>query len=360
MRTMMKWSLAGVAVAGAAGLAVSRFAYAETKLNGTGATFPAPLYQRWVAEYQKLHADVLIDYKGIGSGGGIKAITEKTIAFAGSDAPMSKDEIAKAGGADDLVQVPSCAGGVVPAYNVPGLKQDLNFTGEVLALIYMGKISKWNDPKIVAANPGVDLPDAAITPAYRTDGSGTNYVWTNYLATQSEDFKSTVGVGKQVQWPVGQGGKGNDGVAQAVQSTVGAIGYIEQNFADKNKIPYGSVKNKAGKFVKCTPQGVSAAGAGAVDQMNGTILAANIWDQPGDATYPIGSFTYLIVHKNLEGVNSEADAQALLDFLWWATHDGQKLAPDLDYAPLAEGVQKKVEAALKAVTFKGKALKVGG
>jgi phosphate transport system substrate-binding protein len=354
MRTSTKTALVATALLGA-GAAVA----AETRLQGGGATFPDPLYQKWVSEYQTAHPDVKIDYQAIGSGGGIKGITEKTFAFAGSDAPMNKGEIEKAGGPDALVQVPSCAGGVVPAYNVPGVKGELKFTGPVLAEIFMGTITKWNDPKLVALNADAGLPDLAITPAYRTDGSGTNFVWTNYLATQSEEFKSTIGTGKSVKWPIGQGGNGNKGVAAIVQSTGGALGYIEANFADNNKIPYGSVKNRSGKFVKASAATISAAGAGAVDQMKGAILAANIWDQPGDEAYPAASFTYLIVYKKLDSVKSKDAAKALMEFIWWAEHDGQKLAPDLGYAPLAKAVQDKVDQALSVVTFNGESLNVG-
>ena len=331
-------------------------ALAQVHLAGAGATFPQPLYERWIAEYGKAHPDVKVDYGGGGSGQGIKGILDKTIDFAGSDAPMGKAELEKAGGPDAIVEVPSCAGGVVPAYNVPGVK-DLKFTGEVLAGIYMGTISNWNDPKIKELNDGISLPDLAITPAWRTDGSGTNYVFTHYLATQSDDFKGSIGVGKQVKWPVGQGGKGNPGVAAIVQQTSGAIGYIEQNYADKNNIEYGLVKNKDGKFVKASPDAVSAAGAGAVDKMSGTTLAADIWNQSGESAYPISSFTYLIVYKDLNNVKSHDQAQALVDFLHWAIHDGQKLAPDLDYAPLAPAVVEKADAAIDAITFGGSPVK---
>lgn len=350
MKPLFKAAAAAVITLGAS------IVSAEVRLQGAGATFPQPLYERWVAEYQKLHPDVKIDYQGIGSGGGIKSITEKTVDFAGSDAPLSKTEIQGMGGDEKVVEVPSCAGGVVPAYNVPGVHAELKFSGPVLAEIYMGTVNKWNDPKLAQLNPGVNLPDSPITPAWRTDGSGTNFVFTNYLATQSPAFRNSIGTGKQVKWPIGQGGKGNQGVAQIVQQTSGSIGYLEQNYADKNNIPYGSVQNRSGKFIKASPQSVSLAGEGAVSQMKGHILHANIWDQPGPDAYPIASFTYLIVYKDLENIKSKEQAQALVDFLWWATHDGEKLAPELDYAPLSEGVQKKVEDGLKVVTYNGQSL----
>ena len=348
-------------IAAAAAVALgSAMACADVRLQGAGATFPQPLYERWVGEYQKLHSDVKIDYQGIGSGGGIKSITEKTVDFAGSDAPLSKKEIEALGGESKVVEVPSCSGGVVPAYKLPEVKEELKFTGPVLAEIYLGTISKWNDPKIAQLNPGVNLPDMPITPVWRTDGSGTNYVWTNYLATQSPEFRNSVGTGKQVKWPLGQGGKGNPGVAQVVEQTQGAIGYLEQNYADKNNIAYGAVQNKSGKFVKASPEAVSLSGEGAVSEMNGSVVHANIWDREGEGAYPIASFTYLIVYKDLDNVKSKEQAQALVDFMWWATHDGEKLAADLDYAPLSEGVQKKVEAALKMVTYKGQELSLPG
>lgn len=334
-------------------------ASADVRIEGAGATFPQPLYERWVSEYQKLHPDVKIDYQAIGSGGGIKAITEKTVDFAGSDAPLSKSEIGNLGGQDKVVEIPSCSGGVVPAYHLEGVDAELKFTGPVLAEIYLGMINKWNDPKIAQLNPGVNLPGLPITPVYRTDGSGTNYVFTNYLATQSSEFRNKVGVGKQVKWPLGQGGKGNPGVAQVVQQTNGGIGYLEQNFADKNHIAYGSVQNKSGQFVKASPETVSLAGEGAVAQMMGHVVHANIWNQPGANAYPIASFTYLIVYKDLDNVKSREQAQQLVHFLWWATHDGEKMAAELDYAPLSQGVQQKVDEALKAITYKGEALPGG-
>jgi phosphate transport system substrate-binding protein len=339
-----------IAAAALAGLSLK-----EVRIQGAGATFPAPFYFRLVAEYEKLHPDVKIDYQSIGSGGGIKAITDATVDFAGSDAPLSKAELEKLG-ADNVVQVPSCAGGVVPAYNIPGVKEDLKFTGEVLADIFMGRINKWNDARLVALNPDAKLPDLAITPAWRTDGSGTTFVWTNYLTTQSAEFTQTIGAGKQVKWPLGQGGKGNEGVAAILQQTNGAVGYVEQNYADKNKISYGSVRNKAGKFVKATPESVSEAAGAAAAAMSGEVLKANLWNQTGDGSYPIASFTYLIVYKDLKNVKSKEQAKGLFDFLTWATHDGQKFAAELDYAPLAPAVTKKVEEALAKIQYQGSAL----
>jgi phosphate transport system substrate-binding protein len=333
---------------------------ASVRLQGAGATFPAPYYKRLVAEYGQVNSNVEIDYQSIGSGGGIRAITDETVHFAASDAPMSDKEFEATGGADKLVEFPSCAGGVVPAYNLPGIDATLNFTGELLADIYMGKVTQWNDPAIVELNPDVELPDTPVTPAWRTDGSGTTFIFTNYLSTQSDDFVSSIGTGKQVQWPVGQGGKGNEGVTAVIQQTAGGIGYVEQSYADHNELAYGAVKNPDGNFVKASPETVSRAGAGAVGSMDGDILAANIWNQPGGDAYPIASFTYLIVYKDLHNLDDQETAQALVDFLWYATHDGQTYAEQLDYAPLAPEVQAKVEQALKSINYKGQSLEIGG
>ncbi len=350
MLNLIKKAAVAAVVLGACGVA-----QAAVRLQGAGATFPNPIYQRWVSEYQKQHPDVQIDYQSIGSGGGIKGITQKTVDFAGSDAPMSKKELAVAGGA--LVHIPTVAGSVVPAYNLPGFSGELKLSGDVLAEIFMGKISSWNDPKIAALNEGAKLPATAITPAWRTDGSGTTFVFTNYLTTQSEEYKNTVGAGKSVEWPAGQGGKGNEGVAAIVQSTPGALGYIEVNYATQNKIPFASMKNKSGKFVKASPETVAAAGAGAVSKMKAGALAVEIWNQSGDTSYPIAAYTYIIVYKDLSNLASAQKAQALVDFLSWATSGGQALAGEMDYAPLAADVQKLVAEEISGLTFKGQAVK---
>jgi phosphate transport system substrate-binding protein len=328
---------------------------ADTRLQGAGATFPNPIYQRWVNEYQSKNPTVKIDYQSIGSGGGVKGIVEKTLDFGGSDAPMTKSELEKAGGA--IIHIPTVAGAVVPAYNLPGFSGELKLSGPVLCDIYMGKVTKWNDAAIAALNEGASLPNMPITTAYRTDGSGTTFVWTSYLATQSEAYKSSIGAGKQVKWPVGQGGKGNEGVTAIVQSVPGALGYIEVNYATENKIPYALVKNKAGKFIKAGPETISAASAGALEQMKKS-LAVNIWDQPGENAYPISAFTYFLVYQDLStSVKSQEKAQALVDFIAWSVRDGQKLAKEMDYAPLADGVVAKVDEALATLTYKAAPIK---
>ncbi|HEX4412478.1 MAG TPA: phosphate ABC transporter substrate-binding protein PstS [Lacipirellulaceae bacterium] len=355
----MRWVVAASAVVVAAASSCSA-ARAATRLQGAGATFPAPFYKRLVVIYQQLHPNVLIDYQSIGSGGGIRAITDRTVNFCGSDAPMTKRELATAGGDANIVEVPSCAGGVVAIYNVPGLKDGLKISGELLADIYLGKVSHWNDPAIAALNPGVDLPSAAITPVWRTDASGTTFVFTNYLGTQAEEFITTIGAGKQVQWPFGQGGKGNEGVTAVVQQTEGGIGYVEQSYADNNHLLSGALKNKAGKFVKASPDTVSKAGAAAEFKKGESLLACDIWNQAGDEAYPIASFTYLIVYKDLKNLPDKNAAQDLADFLWWTTHEGQRYATDLGYAPLAPEVQAKVEKAFQGLTFRGEPLRIGG
>ena len=352
MMSFLKRATTAAVVLGVAGVAS-----AAVRLQGAGATFPNPIYQRWVTAYQKKNPDVRIDYQSIGSGGGIKGITGKTIDFAGSDAPMTAKEQQSAGG--NIVHIPTVAGSVVPAYNLPGFQGELKLSGEVLAGIYMGTITSWNDPKITELNEGARLPNTPITPAWRTDGSGTTFVFTSYLGTQSEEYKSSVGVGKSVDWPAGQGGKGNEGVAAIVQQTPGALGYVELNYATQNNLPFASVRNKAGKFVKASPETVAAASAGAVQKM-GNSLAVDIWNQDGENAYPISAFTYVIVFKDLGYLRDQGKAQALVNFLNWATTEGQPIAAEMDYAPLADGVRQKVAQQLNQLTFNGRPLRGSG
>lgn len=335
-------------------------AASDIRLSGAGATFPAPLYNRWVVEFEKAQPRIKISYTSIGSGGGIKAVTDRTASFGASDAPLTRKELEALGGADAVLQFPLAAGAVVPAYNLPGVTTPVRFTGEVLAKIFLGSISKWNDPALTALNPDLKLPDLAITPVYRTEGSGTTFVFASYLAGQSDDFKSTVGVGKQVRWPLGRGGKGNEGVAAAVQQTPGAIGYIESNYATANKIAFGPVRNTEGEFVTASPSSIAAAGTAAVASFKDSTLTADIWNQPGKGAYPISAFTYIILRKDLSTVKTAEEAGALLGFFRWALTDGQTLAETLDYAPLAEPVRAKVRTALDALTFHGKPVPAPG
>ncbi len=352
------WVAACITVAVGAGLVPSEaMAQSEARLQGAGATFPQPLYEKWVVEFQKVSPTTQISYQGGGSGAGIRAITDKTVAFAGSDAPLNKKELEAVGGESAILEFPTVAGAVVPAYNLPGVDKPINFTGEVLADIFLGRITKWNDAKLAELNAGVALPDLAISPVYRSDGSGTTAVFTSYLAGQSDSFKGTIGAGKQVRWPVGVGGKGNPGVAAAVQQSPGSLGYVEYNYALENKIAFGAVKNKDGKFVLASPAAVTAAGAKGVDGFKGGRLISDLWNQPGEATYPIASFTYIMVYRDLStNLKSIEEARALSSFLRWAVTEGQGLASEMHYAPLSSEVRERVVAAVDSLTFGGKPL----
>lgn len=324
------------------------------RISGAGATFPNPIYQRWVGEYQRLNPGVTVSYESIGSGAGIKRITDKTASFGATDAPLSAKQIEAMGGESAIIQIPSVAGGVVPVYNLPGVTADLNFTGEVLADIFLGKISKWDDKRLADLNPGVPLPSLAITPAWRSDGSGTTFVWTSYLTTQSKDFQAAVGKGAQVKWPFGTGGKGNPGVAEVVKQNAGAIGYVEHNYAAANKMQYGAVRNQAGKFVKASPESVSAASTAAASQLKGNVLRADLWNQPGEASYPVAAFTYIVIYRDVSATTkSSEEAATLVRYLTWCLQDGQKLAVEMDYAALDPATREKALAALRTATYAG-------
>jgi phosphate transport system substrate-binding protein len=318
-------------------------------INGAGATFPFPLYSKWFSEYRKLHPSYEFNYQSIGSGGGIKQITEKTVDFGASDAPLSDAELAKAPG---LLNIPSVLGSVVLAYNLPGISA-LNLSGSALAGIFLGTVSKWNDPTITKDNPGVKLPETAITVAYRSDGSGTNYVFTDYLAKVSADFKTKVGVGKSVKWPTGLGGKGNEGVTGLVKSTPGAIGYLELAYAMQNQLPVAAIQNADGAFVKPTIEATSAAAVGVAMPAD---FRVSITNAPGKGAYPISSFTYLLVYK--DQANKEK-GPAVISFLKWAVTDGEQFAPALYYAPLPAAVQTKVLATIATLTVQGATASAG-
>ena len=310
-------------------------------INGAGATFPAPLYQKWFSEYNKLHPEIKFNYQAIGSGGGIKQFSEGTVDFGASDAAMKDDQIAKA---PDVVHIPTVLGAVVVAYNAPGMK-NLRFSGETLANIFLGKITKWNDPAISADNPGVKMPDQAIVIARRSDGSGTNAIFTDYLAKVSAEFKSKVGVATSVNWPVGVGGKGNEGVAGLVKQTPGSMGYVELIYAKQNNIDYGSVKNMEGEFVAASLDSVTAAAAVAARQMPPD-FRVSITNAPGKGVYPISSFTWLLFYENPK---DKPKARTMVDFMKWALSDGQKAASDLGYAPLPSEVVALEMEALKKI-----------
>ncbi|HEV8320514.1 MAG TPA: phosphate ABC transporter substrate-binding protein PstS [Myxococcota bacterium] len=322
-------------------------------LNGAGATFPYPLYSKWVAEYGKVDARVRINYQSIGSGGGIRQILERTVDFGASDAPMSDEELAKAPG--KLHHIPTTLGAVVLAYNVPGLTGTLNLSADAVAGLFLGDIKTWNDPKIAALNPGMKLPADAVSVAYRSDGSGTTAVFTDYLAKVSPAWKAKVGAGKSVKFPVGLGAKGNEGVAGSVKTTPGTLGYVELAYATTTGLPYASVINKAGKSVAPAIDSITAAAAAAAAAMPED-LRVSITDAPGDAAYPISAFTYILVY---EDTADAVKGKALAQFLWWAVHDGQAHCAALHYAPLPAAVVTKVEAKLRLLKSGGAPLLAG-
>ncbi len=323
----------------------------EVSLTGAGATFPFPLYSKWMSEYNKLNPNVRINYQSIGSGGGIKQIVSGTVDFGATDAAMKDEEAKKAPG--KLVHIPTTMGAVVITYNVPDVTQALKLSPEVLCSTFLGDIKKWSDKKIADLNPGVKLPAKDIAVAYRSDGSGTTSVFTDYLASVCPTWKEKVGAGKSVKWPVGLGAKGNEGVTGQIKTTPGSIGYVELAYATQNKLPMAELQNKAGKFVAPTVDAVTAAAAGVEipDDLHVSIVNA-----AGETAYPIASYTYLLVYEDAKDALKGA---ALAKFLWWAVHDGQKFCPALDYAPLPALVATKVEARLKTLKAAGKVLLSG-
>jgi phosphate transport system substrate-binding protein len=316
----------------AASLAVS----AET-INAAGATFPAPIYQKWFEEYHKMHPDVEINYQSIGSGGGIRQFTEGTVDFGASDMPMTEQQIA-AVTKYHVLHFPTVLGGVVPSYNLPG-SMELKFSGETLADIYLGKITKWNDAAIKRDNPGVNLPGQDITVVHRSDGSGTTFVWTDYLSKVSPQWKSKVGANTSVNWPVGLGGKGNEGVAGLVKQTPGAIGYVELIYAVQTKMKYGAVKNAAGVYVKADFNSVTAAAAGASKDMPAD-FRVSITNAPGKAAYPISSFTWMLIPEKIDNAQKK---MAITRFLKWILTTGQQDCASMSYAPLPKPVVAKEE-----------------
>lgn len=313
-----------------------------TQLNGAGATFPYPMYSKWFSEYNKLHPDVQINYQSIGSGGGIRQVLNATVEFGASDGPMTDDQLSQS--KVKILHIPTVLGAVVPAYNVPGVSAEIKFTPEVLANIFLGKISSWNDPAIAKVNPGVTFPNQPIITIHRSDGSGTTFIFTDYLAKVSKEWDTTVGRGTSVKWPPGIGGKGNEGVAGQIRQLQGSIGYVELIYAVQNNIPYGSVKNVAGNFVKASLDGVTEA-AGSVKSMPAD-YRVSITNAPGKNAYPISSFTWLLVPVQAKDPKK---GKILADFLAWMVNDGQKMTSQLSYAPLPDSVAEKVKATIKQV-----------
>ncbi len=311
---------------------------AETQLNGAGATFPYPMYSKWFNEYHNLHPDIAINYQSIGSGGGIRQVTAGTVDFGASDGPMTDEQIAAS--KVKLLHVPTVLGSVVPAYNIPGVNQEVKFTPELLAGIFLGKISNWSDPAIAKVNPDIKFPNQGITVVHRSDGSGTTYVWTDYLSKISQDWQSAVGKGTSVKWPVGVGGKGNEGVAGMIRQLPGSLGYIELIYAVQNKIPYGVVRNASGAFIKASLQSTTAAAAGVKMPAD---FRVSITNSPAKDAYPIASFTWLLIPTNPTDANK---GKILKDFLFWMLGPGQSMTEALSYAPLPKPVVEMEKAAI--------------
>ena len=320
-------------------------------LQGAGATFPKPIYEKWVSEYQKINPNIKINYTANGSGAGQQAILTNTSDFGASDDPMTDEDLANT----DILHIPTVLGAVVLTYNLPDVKEPLKLTPDTIAGIYLGNIKKWNDEKIKTHNPNVNLPDADISPVYRADSSGTTAVFTDFLSTANAEWKEKVGANKQPSWitGVGVGAKGNDGVTGQVKNIPNSIGYIEIAFAKANNLPMALIKNKAGNFVEPIIENVSAAAAGSVASMPDD-LRVKITNADGANAYPISSYTYILVSKDQKDA---VKGKALADFLWWAIHDGEKFARDLHYAPLPEEVVKKVEAKINSIAASGKPLR---
>jgi phosphate transport system substrate-binding protein len=310
------------------------------QINGAGATFPYPIYSKWFSDYTKLNPNVAINYQSIGSGGGIRQLAAQTVFFGATDTPMTDEQIKSAPG--PVLHLPTVLGAVVPIYNLQGVS-DLKFTGPVLADIYLGKIKKWNDPAIAKINPGVTLPSAEIAVAHRSDGSGTTFIFVDYLSKISPEWKSKVGANASVNWPTGLGGKGNEGVAGLVSQTPGAIGYVELIYALQNNISFGSVQNATGEFVRATPEAVTKAAAGATIPPD---FRVSITNAAGAGAYPISSFTWLLLYQ---APSDTARSKMMVDFMKWALTDGQKFATEMGYAPVPESVVQQEMTALGTI-----------
>jgi len=318
-----------------------------TLLTGAGATFPYPMYSKWFDDYRKMHPDIQINYQSIGSGGGIRQVTEGTVDFGATDGPMNDQQLQefKQKRGSDVLHFPTVLGAVVPTYNLPGITAELNFTPEALAGIFLGKIKKWSDPEISKANPGVKFPDADILVVHRSDGSGTTFVWVDFLSKVSDEWKTKVGKGTSVNWPVGLGGKGNEGVSGQVKNAANSIGYVELIYAVQNKMAYGKVRNSSGAFVKADLTTVTNAAAAASKDMPDD-FRVSITNPPGKDAYPISSFTWLLVPDKIQ---DPAKRKVITDFLHWMLGDGQKLTQALDYAPLPKPVVDKEAKAISKV-----------
>jgi phosphate transport system substrate-binding protein len=309
-------------------------------INGAGATFPNPIYSKWFSDYNKLHSDILINYQPIGSGGGIKQMTAQTVFFGATDGPMTDDQIKGAPG--PILHFPTVLGAVVPAYNLPNVTAELKFSGPLLADIYLGKVKKWNDAAIAKTNPGVALPNLDITVVHRSEGSGTNYIFCDFLSKVSPEFQQKVGVATSVKWPIGVGAKGNEGVTGMVRQIPGAVGYVELIYARQNDIPYAAVQNAAGDYIRATLESVTAAAASASANMPAD-FRVSITNAAGKDAYPISSFTWILLDQN---PTDKQRGRIMVDFMKWALTDGQRDASPLGYAPLPKEV---VDLEMKAL-----------
>jgi phosphate transport system substrate-binding protein len=325
---------------------------AAQTINGAGATFPNIIYQNWMLAYNQAHPDVKLNYQSIGSGGGIRQFSDGTVDFGGTDAPMTDSAIAAIGG--NVLHIPTVLGAVVAAYTLGDVTQPIRITPDVLADIFLGKITKWNDARLVSINPGLNLPNMDIIVVHRSDGSGTSFVWTDYLSKVSPEWAQKVGKGASVNWPVGLGGRGNEGVAATVRQTPGAIGYVELGYALINKMPFAVLRNSAGNWITASLESVTAAAAGAMKDMGPTTdFRVSITNSPGVQAYPAASFTWLLIHKTYA---DSAKGRALVQFVWWAETDGQAKAPELGYAPLPKEMRPWIEARLKSITSGGRSV----
>src|ERR1051325_10281400 len=316
--------------------------WAETLINGAGATFPYPMYSKWFNEYKKLHSDIQINYQSRGSGAGIQQVSAGTVDFGATDGPMNDMQIKEFQGkrGRGILHFPTVLGAVVPTYNIPGVTGSINFTGEALAGIYLGKITKWDDPEITKANAGLKLPSNNIVVVHRAEGSGTTYIWTDYLSKVSKEWEMKAGRANSVTWPVGLAGKGNEGVAGSIQQTANSIGYVELIYAIQNKMTYGKVKNASGEFIQASLGSVTAAAAAMKDMPED--FRVSITNAPGKGVYPISSFTWLLIPSK---ISDPAKKKAIKDFLAWMLVDGQKMTAALDYAPLPKVVIDKEQKA---------------
>jgi phosphate transport system substrate-binding protein len=335
-RVNLKFIAAGI-------LALVTAGASAQNINGAGATFPYPIYSKWFSEYSQLHPNVKINYQSIGSGGGIHQVTEGTVDFGAADVTMTDQQLSQA--KVKVMALPTVLGAVVPVYNVPGINKDLNFSGDVIADIYLGKVTKWSDPRIAKDNPGANLPDKAILPVYRSEGSGTTFIFTDFLSKVSPAWNSGPGKGTAINWPTGIGQKGNEGVAGMVRQSPYSFGYVELIYAQQNKMSFGSVKNASGKFLKASTEGVTAAAAAAAKTMPAD-YRVSITNAPGPDSYPISSFTWLLIPTHS---TDAAKTKAITDFLGWMLDHGEAEAASLSYAPLPKQVQDMVRKSIATI-----------